>query len=346
MKTIILALAIASLASCAFAQLLTNEPLQFKDGKVTLALKDAPIMLALGQLCSAAGKTYNLDPDAAELARKLPVTVRVENASFEDALTALTKAANLYWGIGDEGYMLHFDPMGHGPDPDKVQMLRPDFAGLPPQTLRFTPTPPVSTASHTVCLTLDAMPVKEAYDAVIKASGAPDSLGWRFQGDLGKKIMPGARFSNIPTNMAAAIVLSAAGLVPPTGSATAVATTGRVDFSAYAPSDILNGQWSSRYGQPDSVARYKGSDGVTRYFVNATMRVPELLRAIFPSNVSFVIQGEGSSKDATTASVRLMNVTLDEALRAILPSTGYRYYSTSRNMYTISKSASVRPSSQ
>jgi hypothetical protein len=180
------------------------------------------------------------------------------------------------------------------------------------------------------------MPVHQAYAAVIKASGAPDDLRWQFKGDLSQTVMPGAAFSAIPVKMAAAIVVAAAGLVPPSGAETIIARKGSADLSVFITSDPSGG-WA---GYGPSLASYKGFHGVWRYFINASIDVPSLLKAFLPTSTSFVIDDRRAGKDspAPRASVRLMNVTLDEALDAILGPTGYT--STKRNgVYMIRQGA-------
>lgn len=132
---------------------------------------------------------------------------------------------------------------------------------------------------------------------------------------MGKAMMLEASFNTVPLEMAAPIVVAAAGLVPPTATEKTITRRGPVDLAA-----LSNENWLYI---GDQLAAYKGPDKQWRYFIHSHhphATAASVLKWLFGDRESYVIGFAGGS-----ISVRLVNVTLEQALKAILGSTGSTY---------------------
>jgi hypothetical protein len=301
---------------------------QVDNGRVSLCLTDSPFKTALDTFFKNSGKCYVLTPMADQQAKALTVTLRIDDAGFQKALDALMNASSLRYTLDDNIYTIMtepeymqkhgFGPMGGpiGPGP-----MQGGYGGYPQAAAR---------GPEPVYVRLQAMPVEEAYEAVIKAShAAQDPLKWEFEGDLGKTIMPGADFASVPVEMAARIVIATAGLTPPMGPDDYMITKkGQVEFS-----QLVTPEWFIGMGGY-SVANYRAKDGQWRFFILASSQpIPELVKLLIGDRSSYVIEDRSKATPApkdtrsgvVLVSVRLIDVTLDEALTTILEPTGFTF---------------------
>jgi hypothetical protein len=279
-----------------------DRQIEIKDGRVTMALKDAPAKEVLDTLFQAADKEYVFSQNAYPGAHSTKITLRLVNSPFDQALDAVTTAAGLIYSVENGVYTISSSVSGFG---SPTRAYTPDSRPAVPSPIR---------------LQLSAMPVEEAYQSIIKASGVPDVLNWRFEGDLGKTIMPGARFLGIPVEMAARIVVAASGLVPPTATERTITKRGPVDFAALPTQD-----WGEGRNVTFPLAEYMGPDKQWRYFILAHKSpIANTISLLFGDRVGYVV-GEAEYVGRGFVSIRLVNVTLEQALKAILGSTGYTY---------------------
>jgi hypothetical protein len=187
----------------------------------SLSLEDVPLKEALQQMLKYMDGAYTIDPalDAPPY-DKIRVTLRVQNANLGDALSNLlrTNSLAIYAGKG----MSIIRPLVLGTDGQPMDTTQ----------MRFSQTNPVL-----VTVDIPPMPVANALAMVW-----PESP-WKFGGDLGRTPMPGARFYQFPREMAAAGVLTAAGLMPPTGTSKVIL------YRAKGPG-IANNQYMPNVGVP------------------------------------------------------------------------------------------------
>jgi hypothetical protein len=192
------------------------------------------------------------------------------------------------------------------------------------------PQPTQEARPQAIYLRIGPMPIQEAYDAIAKASGVPDTLNWHFKDDLGSTVMPEVRFDGISSERAMFIAVAAAGLVPPVPNDHVIAKKGQADFSR------LN-ELSGAVARPKASATrasYRAADGQWRYFISndSPWPVPTLVKQLLTEEKNYIIEdrpaGAADSAKGTgvpSVSVNLMNVTLKEALDSILKTTGYTY---------------------
>jgi hypothetical protein len=300
-----------------------------KDGKFTVELANSPVRPALDKLFEAAGKSYTLTPVAAHTSILLDVSLRVENATFEQALDAIKFAAGLGYGVENgvyqimtaEEYIEDYEPAHRTAS---VPTVNSTSAWYKPQQTNYTP----------VTLDIEAMPVEQAYAKLVRSLGA-DPLKWQFSGDLGKTIMPGARFYQFPFEKAAQMIVAAAGLVPPNSPEVVIKEKGRPRLSEI---------YRNPYLASGEIGAYRLPDGAWRYTIGANQQFGILSfvgNILSLAGATFSMAGprpaDGGSANRPII-IKLIDVTLDQALEAILEPVGLTY-TKKDNLYIIQEPA-------
>ena len=193
-----------------------------------------------------------------------------------------------------------------------------------------------------VTMTIPRMPIAEALRYLHR--DAQKQVGFAFQGRLAMTSMPGATFRLFPRHEAADVLLAAAGLVPPTGSDRLIKSVGAADLSTsinYVPLSInLGGYGLTRSLVGDfppavAVAAYRTANSPNLLLVvlaNQEQDIVVLDNILGASGVNYVL-GDMTGRpnpEAPTGprllSIRLYGVTLEQALRSILPAVNLRYH--------------------
>lgn len=235
MRTLAIILTILTLSSAAFTQtLVPGMDVPEQQQILNINLENVPLKQALQEILKHVNGSYEISPALDRSPYdKVIVSLNVRNANFDDALTNLLRTNGLTVQTGKDRPIIV--PVGPGaPQVEQKMMMVP--VAYPQQRLDL------------VTVNIPAMPIKDALALV-----CPDS-GWTFSDGLGKTPMPGARFYQFPRDMAAAIVLRSAGLVPPAGSSRVIANRGQFDVYTnyqYMPSRAQYGASQQPAGYAD-----------------------------------------------------------------------------------------------
>ena len=292
------------------------------DRSITLELNDSPIPDALDRVFNN-GSTYYMTESAWRILRDYQVNLKLKNAALEDALKAIlqdhacfVKEDDIYTIMTPEEYK-NYTTTGHLPG------ARPGYSYRGGSGSGYGRYSFQATSPTLVRIDIPAMPVAEAYKALVQSVGGTDPLEWKLGGDLGKRIMPGAKLQFVPLETAAEIIVVAAGLLPPTGP------DGQIKARAKGSPGYafrLSDQWSS-----SSMAGYKGQDGVWKHtFKLGGVPVALLIRSLFDSaGINYYIvpdttgaDGKGGSR---IVSIQMVDMTLNEILDTLLPPVGLTY---------------------
>lgn len=316
---------------------------------VTLDLKDTPLMDAFEALFTGTGLSYVFEsesPDAAQAEMQalenIKVSASLKDVPFMDALRVLLKSTNLVYKTN--GNMFLFSGKSTQANLD-TQAKEAKLDGL--VTMRIPP-----------------MSVRDALAMI--------ETGWTFKDNLGDTSMPGVSFYQFPKDMAAGMVLISAGLVPPAGGRKIVTAKGKADLSTFyqwSPKQTGSyGSYGRGYGSaiPSagglvlgsgfnsgamSIGCYKKSEGEWRYTVlTSGAKDTDLLQALFiTGGTSFVIGDllptgypagyPRGPRIANAVSLQLFDVTLDDALRVILPTVGLVYQYKDRTYHISAKTS-------
>ncbi len=206
MKTIAIIILCLVLGTAAMAQ---QVPVITSQQTTNANLENMPLKQAIQQMLQYMGGEYTLSPalDAPPY-DKIVVNLRVQNASWNDVLTNVLRTNNLEIVSTGENKGI-VQPI---PSPKSAQA-------------QVAMAPAVIAPPDLVTLNVLPMPVKDALALVCPA------CGWTFGDNLGRMRMPGAKFYQFPREMAAAVLLTAAGLVPPSGKGAQVTSKGKTDLA-------------------------------------------------------------------------------------------------------------------
>lgn len=292
--------------------------------RVTLELKDTPLKSAIEQVIQFGSAKYRLDPALDKPPYDgIMVSIKLVNVPFPEALTSLLQTHGLAVRVEDSAGVIY--PL--------VPMATPNNQG-PMVAGMFPPRPDL------VTMVVPRMQIGEALRFLYR--DAPKQVSYAFQGRLAMAIMPGATFRQFPRDEAADVLLVAAGLVPPTGSNRLVKSAGPADLSAvisYVPLKLRVTPYLIR-GLPGNippavaVAAYRTANSPNLLLVvlaNQEQAIVVLDSVLGASGVNYVL-GDMSpppNPEAPTGpklvSIRLYGVTLDQALKSVLPSMNLRY---------------------
>lgn len=287
--------------------------------KITLEIENEPLIPALTRLFEMVGVSYVFDPEISEEPEDYnkKVTAKLKNVTFEQALDSLLSGPDLTWR--KENGVIVIEPRLAQIVKQQMQQALSGIGGPKP-----TPTPvmPVQPAAETA--TREPYPILQRQ--IIPPMSIREALeliqpGWTFKGDLGDTLIPGAMFSQISRSAAARILLIAAGLVPP-DEGMEIVKHGQLSLSDYAASE-------SFYLGPGGIVivgtSTKAPDGEQPYavFFERTPTDLALSSLLSMARVAHVVATPpGDRQDLT---VRLYDVTLDEALNNIVPTLGLKY---------------------
>ena len=321
------------------------------DRSITLELNDIPIPDALDRMFNV-GSTYYMTENARRILRDYQVNLKLKNAALEDALKAILQDHACFVKEGDNyaimtqeefknyhgssaatgpqpgrlapgGYGGSYGPGGFGSYGSRPQLTAeaaysPNPAGFGSYGSRpqLTPSSPVR------FLNLPATPVEDAYKTLMQSAGGTDPLGWKFSGNLGKTMMPGAKLTDVSLEMAAEMIVAAAGLMPPTQPDGQIKAKpkGSSGYMVRIPDAC-----------PSVLLGYKGQDGVWKHtFKLGSVPVALLIRNLFDSaGINYYIvpdttgaDGKGGSR---IVSIQMVDMTLNEILDTLLPPVGLTY---------------------
>jgi len=296
------------------------------DRSITLELNDMPIPEALNKMFN--NSTYYMTENAWRILRDYQVNLKLKNAVLEDALKAIlqdhacfVKEGDIYTIMTPEEYK-NYTTTGQLPPAAPPGY---SYGGYGTVSSQFGSAPRVARLRLTRVdrLSLPAMPVADAYKALTQSVGGTDLLGWKFGAGLGKRMMPGVKLQFVPLDMAAEMIVVAAGLVPPSGP------DGDVKARAKGSPGYtfrISDQWSS-----SSMAGYKDQNGAWRHILkNFASPVASLLRDLFDhAGVNYYIATGDSGADGKSGSkivsVQMVDMTLGEILDTLLPPVGLTY---------------------
>lgn len=215
-----------TLAFAAIAFALMSLPSAGAEGVISIDLKDVPLKDAIEQIFKAGGVGYSITGDLPVSHRT--ITIRLNNASLEEALRALSQAQPLrFENLGGEYRVELKSPSATGIDMDSLKKSWAQMFG--------------GGVSRGISISIPAMPVVDAVDRICEvasAGGAEEKCEWDFAAGLGDSPMPGVRFNQFPSDLAVRLTLVAAGLVPsPTSGDTSVQKRGSTKLQ-----DVLH--WS------------------------------------------------------------------------------------------------------
>lgn len=281
--------------------------------RVTLELKDTPLKMAIERVVKFSSAEYKMDPALDELPYdRIVVSIRFVNVPYYEALGSLLSAHQLTVSVEDSVRIVK--PVSAG------GMVAAAMAGGP----------------DLITMHIPKMPVAQALAYLSKDARQP--VKWTFQGALGNAVMPGVSFFQFPINEAADVLLASAGLVPPTGADTVVKSRGVVDLSkviSYVPGGCLPLGYgmTRRSDVPVSVAvaNFQTANSPQPLLIvlaNQEQDIVVLDKVLTTSGVNYVL-GDGSTpaemKGPKLVSIRLYGVTLQQALKSILPPVNLRY---------------------
>lgn len=344
MKTLVLITICIILAVSCAAQSSTPLVPGTTPALISLDLRDVPLNAALRVLMKYAPVGCMLDPALDQPPySNVRVTLRVQNGSFNDVMENLKRTYSLATTMSND--MLVVQPLAGQTQPQAQDGLR--SAAVADAIL----------PSDLVTIDIPPMPVKNALAMVCP------NRGWTFGDDLGRTPMPGARFYQFPREMAAAVVLTAAGLMPPTGNSKVVSYRGKVPGIAnnqYMPNVGVpmaqpaagqqnyysNQAWNRAYPTHDgiAIAAYQSGNTVL-YTILANRALDSVLitRLMTMSGRSYVmgdrdqpVQSElnyAAQQQSVPQAInrskgvtaQLRNVTLDQALNSLLPACAMQY---------------------
>lgn len=224
---------------------------------ISLDMSDVPLKEAIKQLFEAGQSLdgYVLDP---ALDRppydKVRVTMRLQNMDFATALNGLMSAHGLAATYKPDENTTYVGP---APSPRAAAAREAALPSGPmpeqPQAVRSMPQAAAQETVYLVTMSIPPMPVKDA--VVMVWPGSP----WKFGDDLGRTQMPGARFYQYPRELAAATVVTAAGLIPPVAAGKMVMQKGKADAAS-----------SQQWMPPRAQITQLHSQGNTAYFSQGT----------------------------------------------------------------------------
>lgn len=299
--------------------------------RVTLELKDTPLKAAIEQVLQLSAAKYRMDPalDKAPYNRIL-VSVRLENVPFTDALTSLLQTHGLTLKIEDSVGVIY-------PVVTDMNVPRPVMVAATMPNLDL------------VTMYIPRMTIAEALAYLYRDARIP--VSWTFQNWLGAAIMPGANFYQFPRDEASDVLLAAAGLLPPTGPDGLVKSRGTVNLSKVI-SYVPLGSYFVGYSMPRpigfppavAVAAYQTANSPQPLLIvlaNQEQTIVVLDRVLATSGVNYIMGNTGGQlvpmapaqqSDAVQApigvklvSIRLYGVTLEQALKSVLPAVNLRY---------------------
>ena len=213
MKTIAMILICLTLAGAGFAQSPgDSQPTAAGTFRpVSVSFSNVPLRQAIEVLFNDVGAGFVLDPGVNQSPfDRISVSLNLVNADFEQALSTLLDRTGLAWTREEIGYR-----------------IAPSTAPTPAFTNQMQVVQNLTQAADLATINLSAMPVKEALSAVWPQSP------WAFKDDLGRTVMPGAKFYRFPRPIAGATVVAAAGLIPPPGDATFISARGQADLKGW-----------------------------------------------------------------------------------------------------------------
>jgi hypothetical protein len=193
---------------------------------VNLDLKDTPLKNAIEMLFKESGYNYALSSDLNKPPfSSLQLNLKLQNVSFEAALSSLTKAANLMWSTDkNDNKVFTISPTASQPSmppPPPQPTYGPNSAPSGPN-----PNQQPEPDKNLITMRIPPMPIIHALQKV--------DPGWGFSPEnLENKAMPGASFYNFPREGAAYVLMIAAGLVPPSDSGKTITQSGKANLQDY-----------------------------------------------------------------------------------------------------------------
>lgn len=294
-------------ATCVQVEAKPREPILTKQALVSADLKNSTMKQALDQIFKGTGKSYILSFPMSELFNEFKVTLKIDHASLEQALNAVLGTVEMTFKRQNGVYVIT--------EKDGFESPWSQNADSP--------------YNKTVTVNIPAMHVDQALRQLYSKCGAAGP--WKFKGALGNTPFPGARFSNFSLSSAGVIVIAASGLVPPVGTDRSIASKGKVALVDLMPND---GQ-----SQPGSisVAAYKpqGSDAwLFTILANGSPGDDLVKKLLTTSGANYNILEPGSghtvanvgSMASRLVTMRLVNATLDDALKAVLDPLGIKFH--------------------
>ncbi len=336
MRALVIIISLLMLASVCTAQstMPAPPPPSGVPTMILLDIQDMPLKQALEEIMRHAHVPYTLDPalDSPPYSN-IRISLKVRNGSFDELMENLRRTYNLSITVENGTFA--------------VRSLMVPQSKAP------------NLQSDLVTISIPAMPVKDALAMVCP------NCGWAFGDDLGRTPMPGVRFYQFPREMAAAIVLTAAGLIQPMGNSKQITARGRADLSAnwqYMPGRAQNQAPASQGGyavqnyyyanqiannvqqtpqEGIAIAAY-GAGSQMRFTILANQaRDTDLLDRLFTLSGQSYVMGDLSVRPVASAggsqpgqqafskpkavTAQLRNVTLDQALSSLLPPCNLRY---------------------
>ncbi len=291
-----------------------------RPGGISLEIKDVPLKQAFIKIFSAAmvqPEQYMIDPALDKPPYdKVTVTMKLENASFSDALQTLARAhdlvadyqmAQMKWVVGPKPQVSvntsYQNTTNTGGWPEQMLSMDPLIMHIPPTT------------------------VADALQKIMP--------GWLFKDDLGKVKTPEINLYRFPRGMAAALVLISAGLVPPSDDTMLVQKKGKVrlsDLFQWTATGLGYGTHEVIFAAPSSsrseiaVGAYKGKDGQWLYTVLASrISDSELVEALFSTTGMSFVRVKTPSTPEASITAQIYDVTLDQAVASLLNPIGLGY---------------------
>jgi hypothetical protein len=220
-----------------------------------------------------------------------------------------------------------------------IAPLEPPSYFSPGSMPRVIPTgtsfsPSVADDYNFISMTIPAMPVNKAVAKI--------EPGWSFSGNLGKRMMPGAKFVGFPRKLAIMLLLHSAGLIPPADEQKVVTSTGVANLLitwhhllvAHRESNRIDmrtsGNWVASYQLTPNTGDVRaigcGAYGIGGYLsggrwvftvLSTQAHDVSLLTSLLSTASHRFVMRDPAKYDLTS---ELSDVTLDQALDIILPS--------------------------
>ena len=278
---------------------------------ISVDLKNVSMKQALDQIFKGFGKSYILGYPMSELFDDFKVTLKIDHAGLKQALDALLGTVDLTYKIDNEVYIITEKKGTENP--------LPDIKSAQSQT------------DYKVTVNIPASTVDQALRRLYASTGS-DSL-WVFKGTLGSSQFPGARFYNFPASSAASIVIAVSGLVPSGGRM--VTDKGKTNVA-----DIIVNSVQSISGSGISIAAYRIEESKDwRFIIQANgASDDELIEQFlsisgvnyyktdgFKPSAYLALDNKSENIFVKKVTMRLVDVALDEALKALLEPAGYKY---------------------